>query len=155
MILDTLENSPLYEGLHPSFPKAFAWLRSFDATLADGQYEIDGSGLVAIVQRYETLPADSKKWEAHRIHGDIQYLASGEESIGYASREELVVKDPYLSEKDVEIYESPSSPSSPASILRLSPGSFAVFLPQDAHQPGVMVDQPGAVIKVVVKFRLQ
>ena len=57
MILETLRNSVLLEGVHPLFPKAFAWLGSYDPATADGRYEIDGSELVAIVQRYETAPA--------------------------------------------------------------------------------------------------
>ena len=151
MLLDTLANAALYEGFHPSFPKAFAWLRAFDRSTDDGKYEIDGPDLVAIVQRYETALSAAKKWETHRVHGDIQVIYEGEEFIGYARREELRVKTPYLGEKDVEIYEHPVYPSS--SIL-LPSGSFAVFLPHDAHQPGLMIDQPNALLKVVVKFRL-
>jgi YhcH/YjgK/YiaL family protein len=107
--------------------------------------------VVAIVQRYETAPSDSKKWETHRVHGDIQVIYSGEEFIGYACRDELSVKTPYSPEKDAEFYESPSVP---ASMLLLQAGSFAVFLPHDAHQPGVSLGQPGPILKVVVKFRL-
>lgn len=151
MLLDTLANSHRYEAFHPSFHKAFTWLRSFNLSTPDGKYEIDGSALVAIVQRYETAPASEKKWETHRLNGDIQVIYEGEESIGYAHREELRVKTPYLVEKDAEFYEPPDHSSS---LLLLAAGSFAVFLPQDAHQPGVMVNQPAGIIKVVVKFRL-
>lgn len=151
MLLDTLANSSRYEGFHPSFPKAFAWLHAFDPALADGKYEIDDAGNLAIVQRYETAPATEKKWETHRVNGDIQVIYSGEEFVGHARREELTVKTPYLPEKDAEFYEAPATP---ASRLLLSRGAFAVFLPQDAHQPGVMVDRAGSVLKVVVKFRL-
>jgi YhcH/YjgK/YiaL family protein len=151
MILDLLSNTPLYEGFHPSFPKAFAWLTAFDPAMADGKYEIDGPGLVAIVQRYETAPKESKKWETHRVHGDIQVIYSGQEFIGYARRDELTIMTPYLPEKDAEFYEPPSAP---APHLLLPAGSFAVFLPQDAHQPGVMINQPESILKVVVKFRL-
>ena len=151
MLLDTLSHSSLYEGFHHSFPKAFDWLRSFDPATPDGKYEIDGPELVAIVQRYETAPSATKKWEAHRVHGDIQVIYEGKEFIGYARREELSVKTPYLAEKDVEIYQAPAQTSS---ILLLNSGSFAVFLPQDAHQPGVLIEQPAELVKVVVKFRL-
>ena len=151
MILDLLGHSHLHEEVHPSFPKAFVWLQSFDPVTPDGRYEIDGPGVVAIVQRYETAPQDTKKWETHRVHGDIQVIYSGEEFIGYAKRGELSVKTPYSPEKDAEFY---SPPSVPASAFLLKAGSFAVFLPHDAHQPGVMTGQPGPILKVVVKFRL-
>jgi YhcH/YjgK/YiaL family protein len=150
MILDTLENSSLYERFHPSFSKAFAWLRAYDQATPDGRYEI-APGLTAIVQRYETAPEAMKKWETHRAHGDIQYLVSGQEQIGQAKRELLTIRTLYNPEKDAEFYEPPTFPSTS---FILSAGSFAVFLPHDAHQPGVMVDNPAFVIKVVVKFRL-
>lgn len=151
MILDSLANSHLYEGFHPSFPKAFAWLHAFDPALADGKYEIDDAGTLAIVQRYETAPSAVKKWETHRVHGDIQVVYSGEEFIGYSARGELTVKTPYLPEKDAEFYEAPAGSSSR---LVLSKRCFAVFLPDDAHQPGVMINQPEPIVKVVVKFRI-
>jgi YhcH/YjgK/YiaL family protein len=151
MILDTLANAFLHEGVHPSFPAAFEWLRKLAPALPDGRYEIDGPGLVAIVQRYETAPSELKKWETHRVHGDIQYMVSGTEAVGYDRREKLAVKTPYNPEKDAEFYEPPTGASS--SFL-LESGSFAVFHPHDAHQPGVMTGSPAPVHKVVVKFTL-
>ena len=151
MILDTLAHSSLHEGLHPLFPAAFAWLRSLEPDLADGRYEIAGPSLVAIVQRYETAPAAEKKWETHRLHGDIQFMVSGAEAIGYGMREDLTVRTPYNPGKDAEFYEPPSSPSS---LLILSEGLFAVFHPHDAHQPGVMIGAPQGILTVVIKFLL-
>jgi YhcH/YjgK/YiaL family protein len=151
MILESLDHAALYSGLHPSFPKAFAWLASHDPATADGRYEIDGPCLVAIVQRYETAPAEEKKWETHRIHGDIQFMVEGSELIGYTKRDLLAVRTPYNPEKDAEFYEPPAGIPSR---FRLDAGSFAVFLPQDGHQPGVQIDAPAAVHKVVIKFRL-
>ena len=151
MILDTLENSSLYEGLHPSFPQAFAWLKKFDPSTPDGRYEIDGQKVVAILQSYQTAPADEKKWETHRVHGDIQVIYAGEELVGHALRDQLVVRTPYNPAKDAEFYEPPRHPFT---LLNLSEGYFAVFYPHDAHQPGVMMEEPVSVLKVVVKFCL-
>ena len=151
MILDQLSNAASYEGLHPSFSRSFAWLATYDRTTLDGRYEIGGQDLVAIVQRYVTAPAVEKKWETHRLHGDIQYIVSGAEEIGYAPRESLVVKTPYNPEKDAEFYEVPAGSSSR---MKLTEGAFAIFLPPDGHQPGVMIDQPALIHKVVIKFRL-
>jgi YhcH/YjgK/YiaL family protein len=151
MILDTLANEASYEGLHPSFARAFAWLSTFDPATPDGRYEIGGPSLVAIVQRYVTAPSDEKKWETHRLHGDIQYVVSGREWIGIAPRESLAVKTPYNPEKDAEFYEAPSGSSTK---LLMEAASFAIFLPQDGHQPGVMVEGPEDLCKVVIKFRL-
>ena len=151
MILDTLDRASLYHGIHPGLPKAIAWLAAYDSSTADGRYEIDGPALVAIVQRYETAPAHAKKWETHRLHGDVQFLVSGSEVIGYAHRDALMVRTPYGPEKDAEFYEPPAAA---LSRLHLSAGSFVIFFPQDGHQPGVMAEFPEEVRKVVIKFRL-
>jgi biofilm protein TabA len=151
MILDTLGHASSYEGLHPGFSRAFAWLSTFDPSTPDGRYEIGGPSLVAIVQRYATAPSAEKKWETHRVHGDIQFMVSEIESIGYARRKSLTLRVPYNAEKDAEFYEPPTFPQT---LLMVKAGSFAIFLPHDAHQPGVMVDHPGDVCKVVIKFRL-
>lgn len=151
MILAPLSHSSRHEGLHPLFAKAFNWLQSYNLSTTDGRYEIDGPGLIAIVQRYETARADAKKWETHRVYGDIQYMVEGSELIGYAVRDNLVVRTPYSPEKDAEFYDTPDRPTSG---VVLSAGSFAVFHPEDAHQPGVMIGQPAVVHKVVMKFLL-
>ena len=154
MILDSLGHSAFYAGLHPFFPAAFAWLRALDPEIPDGRYELGDPGLFAIVQSYETAPSSVKKWETHRLYGDIQYMVSGSELIGYNLRESLVIRDHYNEAKDAEFYEPPSGE---ITRFALEEGSFAVFLPQDGHQPGVMLggsEAPLDVHKVVIKFRL-
>ena len=151
MILDGLYNSSLYQGLHPALPRAFEWLRSFDPSMPDGRYEITGPELAAIIQRYKTSAARGKKWESHRLHGDIQFVVSGEEQIGHEQAGRLDASTSYNGEKDVVFYNSPVVQTS---FLRLPAGCFAIFFPQDAHQPGVMLEKPADVLKVVIKFRL-
>lgn len=152
MILDQLSASAAYESLHPLFPKAFAYLRSFDVGTPDGKYELQGPDLVAIVQRYQTAPSADKLWEAHQVYGDIQVVYAGLEYCGHADQRALTVTKPYLAEKDVEKYAAPSAPTA---LLTLGRGNFAVFEPQDGHQPGVQIDAPADILKVVIKFRLK
>ncbi len=152
MILDRLSGSAAYESLHPLFPKAFAYLRAFDTSTADGKHELQGQDLVAIVQRYRTAPSADKLWEAHRTYGDIQVVYEGLELCGHADQRTLTVTRPYDAEKDVEKYAAPTDPTA---LLTLGRGNFAVFHPQDGHQPGVQVDAPADILKVVIKFRLQ
>lgn len=152
MILDQLSASAAYESLHPLFPKAFAYLRAFDVKTADGKYELQGDDLVAIVQRYQTAPTSDKLWEAHQIHGDIQVVYQGLEHCGHADQKTLVVTKSYITEKDVEKYAAPTAPTA---LLTLGRGNFAVFHPQDGHQPGVQIGTPGEILKVVIKFRLK
>jgi len=102
MILDQLSASATYASLHPLFPKAFAYLRSFDMKTEDGKYELQGPDLVAIVQRYQTAPSADKLWEAHQVYGDIQVVYQGLENCGHADQKTLVVTKPYITEKDVD-----------------------------------------------------
>lgn len=152
MIVDQLSASAAYESLHPLFPKAFAYLRAFDVKTDDGKYELQGPDLVAIVQRYRTASSAEKLWEAHQTYGDIQVVYQGLEYCGHADQRTLVVTKPYVAEKDVEKYAAPTAPTA---LLTLGRGNFAIFHPQDGHQPGVQVGAPADILKVVIKFRLK
>lgn len=152
MILDRLDNWQAHATTHPLFPQAFAWLTSIDATIVDGKYPIAGDDLVAGVNRYRTAPYAEKQWEAHQLFGDIQVVLAGEELCGHGPLAGLAVTRAYQAEKDVEKYAPPAKPERR---IRLKPGLFAVFLPEDAHQPGVMTESgPCDIVKVVIKFRL-
>ena len=152
MILDLLTNAPMYTRLHPLFEAAFNYLHSFDQNTPDGKYEIMGTDLIAIVERYATKTSPEKEWEAHEVYGDIQVVMQGQEKCGHAERSNLSVSKPYNRDKDVEKYSAPSVDSS---ALILKPGMFAIFYPHDAHQPSVKIHAPESVLKVVLKFRLK
>ena len=145
MILDKLENSKLYEKLHPLFAKAFEFIRNTDFSgLTDGKYEIENDKLFAMVQEYKTKDETEGKPEAHRKYIDIQYIHSGVELIGIAPLKgnTLISDEP---EKDLAFYESETS------LIRLEAGMFAVFFPDDLHMPGIKPEQASKVKKVVVK----
>jgi YhcH/YjgK/YiaL family protein len=151
MILASLSQATAYQGLHPLFPAAFAYLKNFELNTPDGKHEIQGKDLYAGVQRYQTALSEDKKWEAHEQYGDIQVVFAGHEYCGHTARANLKSIQPYSAEKDVEKF---AHPTQPASRLLLSPGQFCIFYPDDGHQPGVQVNGPTEVIKVVIKFRL-
>ncbi len=134
----------------PGMPAAFAWLESLRTDAPSGKFALDG-GLVGGIDRYRTAPSADKAWEAHRLHGDIQLLLQGQELCGYGLLDGLTVTRPYDLAKDTEKY-GPHPRPGPA--IRLVPGRFAILLPGEAHQPGVMTEAgPCDVVKVVVKFR--
>jgi len=151
MIQDLLIHSDRVRNLNPFFPQAFDWLKSFKPNTPDGKYEIAGADCVAGVQRYQTRPASEKKWEAHKVFGDIQVVFAGEEYCGHHDAALLQTLEPYSAEKDVIKFTAPSSASS---LLHLYPSQFTIFYPSDAHQPGIQILKPCEVLKVVIKFRL-
>ena len=151
MIFDRLSEADPYFCFGENFRAGFAYLRatSFD-TVSDGKYRIRGEDVVAMVQTYHTKPLDQGRWEAHRHFADIQYVVQGSEGIGVAHLDEMTVTEPYSRDHDVEFFIGHSR----VQFIRVDRGSFAIFLPQDVHMPGLMFESSAMVRKVVVKVRL-
>ena len=147
MILDTLDNAAKYANLKIGVSEAFGFLDQPGlADLPDGKYEIFGERVFAIVAREEGRKAEDGELEGHRKYIDIQYVISGEESMGWKTRKGLVNSVAYDAEKDLEFFEG-----APDSIMRVPPGSFIVFMPRDAHLPLI---GNGPIHKVVVKVAI-
>jgi biofilm protein TabA len=148
MIVTDLEHAPEQVALTPALQKAFAFLRQVRSqTLVDGRMEIDGDQVFALVQSYDTKCSEPK-FEAHRRYLDIQYVVSGEEIIGWAFLDRMIVTTPYDEAKDVCLGRVPEPEMTP---VRLSAGQFAVLYPSDAHAPKLAAGVPTSVKKIVVK----
>jgi YhcH/YjgK/YiaL family protein len=152
MIIDTLDNSVVYESLSAGFAQAFEYLRSGRAgTDAIGRHALDGDDLFVNVEEYTTKPRDQGRWEAHRKYADVQYMVSGCERMGYAVIDGMDVEEAYDAETDVGFFTGEGA------VLRVPAGVFTVFMPQDVHMPCIADGElgvPGAVRKVVVKVRV-
>lgn len=147
MILDALDNAAVYAGIREELSEAFGFLDQPGLTeLEDGRYEIAGDRVFAIVQRTQGRAVSEGRLEGHRRYLDIQYVISGEESMGWCSRGDLPPSGNYDEEKDLEFFEG-----KPQSIFRVPPGFFALFLPSDAHFPCL---GSGPIHKVVVKVAM-
>lgn len=148
MILDLLSNSAIYLRLHPRLAAALDWLRTTDlASLPLGKTIIDGERLFALIQEYTPKPSELGKFEAHRRYWDVQYVARGEEGMGWANLSEMTVSESYSQERDVAFFTGSGS------FFRVPTGSFAIFGPQDVHMPGVApAEKPAELVrKIVVK----
>lgn len=160
MILDHLSHANLYFTLGPRFQKGFEFLRTADLlNLSLGKHEIEGNKVFALVQDYTPKPRSVGKFEAHERYWDIQYVARGEERMGWAARPALTISEPYDTAREVMFFES-SIESGLGEFFRLAEGFFTIFGPHDAHMPGVAVNDGAvfdhyttghAVRKVVVK----
>jgi YhcH/YjgK/YiaL family protein len=160
MILDHLSRSDLYATLGPRFAKAFEFLKTADLlNMPLGKHEIEGDKLFALVQEYTPKARSVGKFEAHERYWDVQYVARGEERMGWAARSRLSISEPYDPAREVMFFES-SPASHIGDFFLVAEGYFTVFGPQDGHMPGVALGddatfdhyQTGkAVRKVVVK----
>lgn len=148
MILDRLQHAAVYESMFPLLARGFAFLTEQDLTqLQPGKVEIDGERLFAIVAAEEGRGREQALLEAHRKYLDIQYVVSGTDQIGWTPIDECQrVKLEYDATRDVALFYD-----RPETWLVLPAGSFAIFLPQDAHAP---LAGSGRVHKVVVKVAL-
>jgi YhcH/YjgK/YiaL family protein len=149
MILDTLQNRHLYRSLGARFDLSFNALVDGIGKRADGTYDLDGSNVRAVVQRYPTRPIEKCIWESHRKYIDIQFIESGAEKIGWAPTVSLKSRDPYNAERDVEFFDGDGG-----EFFTLRTGMFAIFFPTDAHRPCIQIDQPAEVAKVVFKIAM-
>ena len=150
MILTTLAESDRYACLGPRIAAGLEWLRRMRDVPEDGRHAIDGDDVFAIASSYETGPSTEKKFETHRLHIDLQYVADGHERILHAPAAGLPIAVPYDAAGDITFHAEPAASSS----LLMRPGDLAVFYPGDAHKPGCMAGARHAVRKVVVKVRI-
>lgn len=148
MILDTIENSHLYEKLSERISKAFTYLKETDLkTLPEGKYPIDGDSIYASVQEYLTKNRSEGQLEGHKKYIDIQYVISGEELMGIAplsTQKPVDIND----EKDYTFY------TGDAGFVNVKEGMFTIFFPTDLHMPCISVDQQKKVKKVVIKVKI-
>lgn len=146
MIISHLRYAPKYYGVHPRIQAACEFLMREDLNRAPGAYEIDGKNVVALFQEYETQPTTVAPWETHDYHFDIQYLVAGEENVGYAKREGVVPTQAYNAKDDYDLIKPLSG-----NYVTLKEDYFAIFFPEDAHQPRVLCNNSMPVKKICIK----
>jgi biofilm protein TabA len=146
MILDQLSSAGLYRSLHARFGPAFDYLTTTALTdLPSGKQTIQGDELFALVNDYSTQPQEKCRFEAHRRYIDIQLMVRGSERIGMANLATMSDDEAYVAERDVAFFRGSGD------LITLQEGTFAIFFPHDAHQPGIAVAEPVQCRKVVVK----
>lgn len=150
MIFDTLANKETYSAISPKIKKALDYLAQTDFNkMEPGRYDLDGSNIFALVQKYDSIPESQGKWEYHKNYIDIQFIASGTEKIGFQNINKMKPDVPYDSEKDIAFV------SGTGDFVTLEKNSWAVFFPQDAHMPKVALNnKPEKVTKVVMKIKI-
>lgn len=148
MIVDRIENSPLYTALGDRIRLALEHIRTADFTRREvGRYDLDGDNLFVILNDYETVSPKEGHLEGHRKYIDVQYLVWGTEWIGYAPLAGQTIVTDYDDADDCILYQGA------ATFVPFVAGMFAVFFPQDLHLPGVG-EIPALVRKVVVKVKI-
>lgn len=123
------------------------WLQKTDFNaLPLGRNEI-GEGAYANVAEYETKLKNV--YELHRRYIDVQLLGRGEETVYVADKEDaLEPQGEFNVEGDCILYAGASRSQG----VVVSPESYQIFFPSDAHMPCMAVgNEPQPVRKICVK----
>ena len=150
MITGQLRFAQRYYGVHPRLQAACEFLMREDLNRAPGAYEIDGKNIVALFQEYTTEAADVAPWETHDYHYDVQMLPGGQESIGYGRRDGTSPIQAYNVVSDYDLITPPAIKD----YYVIRDDAFAVFFPEDAHQPRVLAGKAMMVKKICIKVLL-
>lgn len=120
------------------------------ADLPVGEHVITAQDLFANYHEATLLPREDGSYEAHQQYIDLHYCLAGGEIIEWAPVPTLTPVAEYHAEKDYQLYAVPPQ----ASACVMTPGSFAIFFPSDAHMPKVADGTNDTVKKVVIKIKL-
>ncbi len=149
MIIDKIENSKLYYSINEKITKALKYLETEDLkTINEGRYENKGEDIYALINIYDTKNSNDGNLEAHRKFLDIQYVVSGSELMGYAPLKKQKPFKEYDGEKDFILYKDDPS------FIKLDESMFAILFPDELHMPGIKINNPAKVKKVVIKVRV-
>lgn len=152
MILDSIDNAARYSKLGDWFAQSVELLKSGRLGEKEaGKYEVDGTRLYYLIERYTTEPVGARRLESHRRYADIQVVLSGLEIMGYARDEDLEVEVPYDANRDIAFFHTPAQYTE----LKLSAGEFVLLLPGDAHMAHIQWGAATPVVKVVFKILME
>ena len=146
MIYDTLQRLAAYRGLSGRLNKAIDFALERDvASLPLGRTDIDGDDVYVMIQEPTLQPESAALWEYHELYADIQLGLTDGETIAYLPR--AAVREWGEYHPDV----CQSADANPGIQLPLNAGRVALFMPWDAHKPGM---GEGKSRKAVFKIRV-
>ena len=148
MICAKLSEAGQYLGIHPRLDKALRLLNEdFLASVGTARQSIEGDALYVTRFEVQTSTDETRLFEYHRQYLDIFTLAEGCERVDIASPEKLTVVDQH------DDYWGCAGSAEQS--VTLTPGSFLVLFPGDAHRPGMSAAAPEKVARLVFKIKIE
>ncbi len=150
MIIDRVEHYAHYH-FGPAWQRAFTFLQTLSPDSPEMRYPIEGDDIFAIVMSYDTARPETGVFESHEAYVDIQTVLVGSEGFECAFRDDLTVETPYDAAKDAAFYQRDEAAKTRVDV---TPGTFVMLYPHDAHLAGLIVGTESEHIKkVVVKVK--
>ena len=146
MIVDTLDNLKKYTGVNPLCEDVVEFLKNNDLNkLEAGKHYIKDGDLFVNITTATGKTAEEATYETHRRMLDIQIPLSAPETYGYMPLKDMPEAE-YNEAKDVTKYPGLMG----GSLVTCKPGEFAIFFPQDGHQPCI---GKGEIHKAIFKVK--
>ena len=148
MVIDRIENRALYYGLGEDIRIALDYFATIGTEpLEREDRHIDHDVLIR-VRPMTSRPIGECKFEAHRIYGDIHFVAYGEEQIGFCNVHEMK-EISYDEAKDAVALEGTGQ------VVTLKQGEFMITFLEDAHMPCIAPGEPAPLGKMIAKIRMK
>lgn len=146
MVVDTLDNLEKYVSLNPLFEEVVKFIKENDLNkLEAGKHFIKDKDLFVNITTAHGKTADEAILETHKNMLDIQIPLDNNETYGYLPLADLPEAE-YNAEKDVTKYPG----AKVETYVNCKPGEFAIFWPQDGHQPCI---GEGDIHKAIFKVK--
>jgi len=152
LIIDRLEHWQHYH-FGAAWEKAFEFLLTLSPDSEEKKYTIQGDDIFAIVMSYDTCSPETSLFESHQKYVDIQTTLTGTERFECSFTDTLSVQTPYDDATDVQWYKRTQPGQTRVDV---SPDTFVMLYPHDAHMAALMTGERSEhVKKVVVKIKTE
>ena len=135
-----------YTSVIPGLEEAIAFINQLE-NFEPATYPLSDGNKI-LVQNVTTKAWETAQLEAHRKYLDVQYILKGREFVGWAPTNSLTPTQEYNPTKDVCMYTGKNYP------MEIAEGYCYVVYPEDAHAPGVHMDETHEVRKIIVKLKV-
>lgn len=146
MIVCPFKDLKRYASVIPGLEEAIAAVEAVKS-LEPATVPLSNGGKI-LVQQGTTKSCVGQEIEAHREFLDIQYIVTGEETVGWAPIDTLTPSGEFDTAKDKGMY------TGHCDFFRIGAGYCYVVFPEDGHMPSVHLDEPHNYQKMVVKLKV-
>jgi len=148
MIYAKLSEAGQYLGIHPRLDEALRLLNAeYLSAVGTARQSIEGDALYVTRFDVQTSTDEARLFEYHRQYLDIFTLFDGCERVDIATPAKLTVTEQH------DDYWGCSGKAEQS--VMLTPGSFLVLFPGDAHRPGMAAAAPEDIARIVFKIKIE
>ena len=148
MVIDHIKNRALYYGLGEDIRIALDYFAAIGPEPLEREDRYIDHDILIRVRPMISRPISECKYEAHRLYGDIHFVAYGEEQIGFCNVHELK-EISYDAKKDAATLEGNGQ------LVTLKQGEFMITFLEDAHMPCIAPGDPAPLGKMIAKIRMK